>query len=163
MRKIDCILLFLIIIFLQPVSRVFAQDYKKPELVKNKFKPNKYDGIIEYHFPDTVSSVISSYINRVNDADFDFFIELIVDNDAYKLIMYQHKVGDDIDTNSPLEIILSSTNRYCLIDKKIIPIYFKSDLEFGYFNFSITGTALVINIERKSFRNLKVSSISISD
>lgn len=155
--------IFTLIFFLFMGLILNGQEFESPEITKPDIKQHIYGSPIEYYLPDTVNQIINSYIDQSNDSLLFYYIETICNDSSYEFFVYSRKNHIIVDSTSHSELLLSSTNRFCFIDNRYIPIYFESDQIFGYYNFTMTSTALVITLERKSYRKFVVSSVYLSN
>jgi hypothetical protein len=118
-------------------------------------KPEHGKSII-YHFPEIAVKLMDNYIQVNTDTNCFYNIELEPNEGGYKI--YLRKTNNAVlsDTTSQQGLLLSSCSRFCKIGDRMIPIYLSSDKEFGFYNFVITGTELIINLRRKSYHIFEV-------
>lgn len=155
--------LLLILFIICSWTNVLSQEYKTPDVIRPEVRKQTYGSEIEYIFPDTVNQIISSYINMRNDSLSSYYIEIIYNDSFYRLKIYERIIFKDVDTTSVSEKLISSTNRFCIIDEKRIPIYFEIDKVFGMYNFVMTSTACHIKLRRDSYHHFSVESVSITN
>lgn len=155
--------LLLILFIICSWTNVLSQEYKTPDIIKPEARKQTYGSEIEYLFPDTVNQIISSYINRKNDSLLSYYIEIKHNDSFYLLKIYERNIFKNVDTTSISEKLLSSTNRYCIIDEKRIPIYFEIDKVFGMYNFVMTATTCIIKLRRDNYHHFSVESVSITN
>lgn len=126
-----------------------CQDYKYPKIQKICQPNQEYGKPIIYQFPDMVNMLIYDYVQKEQDSISFFNIELDAKDNGYTIILRNTNTTVLYDTNNSQGLLLSSCYRFCKIGNRNIPIYLRSDKEFGFYNFVITGEELVINIKRK--------------
>jgi hypothetical protein len=138
---------------------VISQEYEAPKITKlgGEYKQS-YGRPIEYTFLDTVSSLIAGYIKR--DSLVDYFIEMDFKDNLYYLKVREG--GLDGDTLSRYSCLLSSTNRFCKIGNKTLPIYFSHDMEFGFYGFFFTGTSIWIIIRRLAYLEYELVDVYLT-
>lgn len=148
-----------IIIFLLLSFSVFCQEYETPKITKLGHYKQSFGKPIEYTFPDTVYSLIGRYIEK--DSSVNYLIEMTFEDSYYLLNVFER--GELGDTISELSYLLSSTNRFCKIGKKTIPIYFSFDKEFGYYGFFFTGTSLAIILKRIAYLQFELVDVYLTN
>lgn len=152
---------FLLFLFLLCQS-LYSQIYEKINIEKVNWIPPSPGEAILYIFPDSVTHLISDYLVTKDTQNTVAFIELKkIDKKQYKLIVYETNPYED-DSENNLSILLKSTNRFCLINDKEIPIYFGSDFIFSFFNFVITGSSLHIRFEIDNYFRYRIIEVNHS-
>jgi hypothetical protein len=140
---------------------VISQEFEVPKITKVGGDYKQFYGKpIEYTFPDTVRSLIHRYIER--DSTVNYLIEMTFEDNYYFLdILERAELSGD--TISEFSCLLSSTNRYCKIGDKTLPIYFSHDKEFGFYGFFFTGTSLRIILRRVAYLQFELIDVYLTN
>ncbi|MDD2965234.1 MAG: hypothetical protein PHU33_14895 [Bacteroidales bacterium] len=147
MKNIYSILVFL---FLSQILK--GQTDEEPRLIKMSYSEQKAREPIIFTFPDSLYSLASEYLKLDTDSTSKLNIELSpFDGGLFAIVRTRRinpaKVKDFI--NDPVEKLLSSTNRYCIINGEKVPVYYESDVTLGHYNFVFTGSPLTIILKYK--------------
>jgi len=141
----------LIVIFFIHLSVCFTQEVE----FKKDTAGFYYEKII-YKFPSQVDSIIISK-GFINDSTC-FCIEM--DFDHYITRLYVHKIDCLNDSaNDNLDKLLQRTNRYYALKNKHIPIFFSSDIIYGFMGFTFTGSVFYISFKGSTIHNFELIKV----
>lgn len=126
-------------------------------LITFAFGQNLSTDTIKYKYPDCVEKELAFYLNLLqNDTiENDFYCYLIDVLDTHYVYVCQIENKEN-RTNKKIKMLTTITNRYLVINRNLIPIIFKNDIEYS----DIMNPIIVLNeglsiIESQTSINLK--------
>lgn len=116
-----------------------------------QFAGQNINNSIKYIFPDPVTCIIQEYILR--DTTQVYFISLEEKGSFIDLIILNLSLSNFL-LEKDVYAHVSSTNRYCVVNNKALPIEFVNEKYYSDNYWYICGKAILIRLKRVSPGNL---------
>ena len=163
MRKNKLILL--LCLALLTVLKTFSQEnlFDRPRIFEIKYSrlDKKYG--IRYYPPDKVVELLDSVVSSqaLSGTKNSYILNMELMHDTTTLFLYRIKGSFDHLKNRDIRLLTKTTHRYMMINGMRSPIFFDSDIRFGFPNFSFLDYDVYIRFLGSKLESGKIIELDV--